>query len=204
MSSYNKGMNNESNKCGNCGTTCSSCGRPWAICKQEGGCGCNKCADIKFCEYGRKACGCIREKQPGCPMQAAIPSVTVDSITSIKGLADCFVHVADTNTTYYIDDKHRLMITWAGVVNVSNYDFETNPLNLRNQLVVDSAANKAGIYDAQGELYFFPIGEEHDYNILNNKPIINDVVLEGDLTLADLGIESITNEEIDEILAEEE
>lgn len=204
MSSYNKGMNNESNKCGNCGTTCSSCGRPWAICKQDGGCNCNKCGDIKFCEYGRMANGCIREKQPGCPMQAVIPSVTVESIEGIKNLADCLVHVADINTTFYIDDKHRPIITWAGVVNVTGYDFENNPLGLRNQLAVDPTANVAVLYDAQGEAIYFPVGEEHDYNILNNKPTINDVVLEGDLTLADIGINSISNEEIDEIVEEED
>jgi len=195
---------NDNKNCGNCGTTCSSCGRPWAICKQDGGCGCKKCADIKFCEYGRKACGCIRETQPGCPMQAVIPSVTVESVTNLQNLADCFAHVSSTNTTFYIDDKHRTIVTWAGVANVPGYDFDANPLNLRNQMAVDPDNNKACVYDATGTAYYFPIGAEHDYNILNNKPSINGITLEGDRSLESLGISVITNAEIDAILAEEE
>lgn len=155
MSSYNKGMNNESNKCGNCGTTCSSCGRPWAICKQDGGCNCNKCGDIKFCEYGRKACGCIREKQPGCPMQAVIPSVTIESIDGIRNLADCLVHVANINTTFYIDDKHRTIITWAGPVEINGYDYEENPLNLRSQTVIDEENGRAIYFTKTGAYMIF-------------------------------------------------
>lgn len=152
-------MNNNKD-CGNCGTTCSSCGRPWAICKQEGGCGCKKCADIKFCEYGRKACGCIREKQPGCPMQAVIPSVTVDSITNIKNLADCFVHVSDINTTFYIDDKHRMMVVWAGPIEIDGYDYENNPLNLRGQNVYDFANNRGIYFSKSGAYRIFDLAEE--------------------------------------------
>lgn len=160
MSSYNKGMNNESNKCGNCGTTCSSCGRPWVICKQDGGCNCNKCGNIKFCEYGRMANGCIREKQPGCPMQAVIPSVTVESIEGIKNLADCLVHVADINTTFYIDDKHRPIITWAGPIDIPGYDMENNPNNYRDQIVTDTANQMAVIYDKSGNGYIFGLATE--------------------------------------------
>lgn len=194
---------NDNKNCGNCGTTCSSCGRPWAICKQDGGCGCKKCSDIKFCEYGRKACGCIRETQPGCPMQAVIPSITVESVSNLQNLADCFVHVTDINTTFYIDDKHRTIITWAGPVTVSDYDFDENPLHLRNQLVIDADNNKAAIYDATGKVLYFPVGAEQDYSELNNKPSINGVTLEGNKTLEELGINSITNSEIDNIIAEE-
>lgn len=155
-------MNNNSNNCGDCGTTCSECGRPWAICKQDGGCGCNKCKDIKFCEYGRMANGCIREKQPGCPMQAVIPSVTVESIEGIKNLADCLVHVSDINTTFYIDDKHRPIITWAGPIDIPGYDMEGNPNNYRDQIVTDVANQEAVIYDKSGRGYVFGLVENID------------------------------------------
>lgn len=163
-------MNNNSNNCGDCGTTCSECGRPWAICKQDGGCGCNKCKDIKFCEYGRMANGCIREKQPGCPMQAVIPSVTVESIEGIKNLADCLVHVSDINTTFYIDDKHRPIITWAGPVDIPGYDMESNPNNYRDQIVTDVANQEAVIYDKSGRGYVFGLVENIDLQEqVNNK-----------------------------------
>ena len=163
-------MNNNSNNCGDCGTTCSECGRPWAICKQDGGCGCNKCKDIKFCEYGRMANGCIREKQPGCPMQAVIPSVTVESIEGINNLADCLVHVSDINTTFYIDDKHRPIITWAGPIDIPGYDMEGNPNNYRDQIVTDVANQEAVIYDKSGKGYLFGLAENIDLQEqVNNK-----------------------------------
>ena len=163
-------MNNNSNNYGDCGTTCSECGRPWAICKQDGGCGCNKCKDIKFCEYGRMANGCIREKQPGCPMQAVIPSVTVESIEGIKNLADCLVHVSDINTTFYIDDKHRPIITWAGPIDIPGYDMEGNPNNYRDQIVTDVANQIAVIYDKSGKGYLFGLAENIDLQEqVNNK-----------------------------------
>lgn len=163
-------MNNNSNNCGDCGTTCSECGRPWAICKQDGGCGCNKCKDIKFCEYGRMANGCVREKQPGCPMQAVIPSVTIESIEGIKNLADCLVHVSDINTTFYIDDKHRPIITWAGPIDIPGYDMEGNPNNYRDQIVTDVANQMAVIYDKSGNGYLFGLAENIDLQEqVNNK-----------------------------------
>lgn len=175
-------MNNNSNNCGGCGTTCSECGRPWAICKQDGGCGCNKCKDIKFCEYGRMANGCIREKQPGCPMQAVIPSVTVESIEGIKNLADCLVHVSDINTTFYIDDKHRPIITWAGPIDIPGYDMEGNPNNYRDQIVTDVANQMAVIYDKSGKGYLFGLAENIDLQEqVNNKldEMAQDGTLEG-------------------------
>ena len=147
-------MNNEiSNKpcgCGNCEPMCTTCGRPWVVCKGE--CGCNKpcCNKVNFCEYGRAVPGCIRERAPECPMQAVIPSVVVESISNLKNLADCFVHVTDINTTFYIDDKHRAMITWAGPVEYNNYDLEANTLGLRSQLLIDEANNLLAYYDKTG------------------------------------------------------
>lgn len=148
-------MNNEiSNKpcgCGNCEPMCTTCGRPWIVCKGE--CGCNKpyCNKVNFCEYGRAVPGCIRERAPECPMQAVIPSVVVESTSNLKNLADCFVHVTDINTTFYIDDKHRMMITWAGPVEYNNYDLDTNTLGLRSQFLLDFANDCGAYYDATGE-----------------------------------------------------
>ena len=49
---------------------------------------------------------------------AVIPSITVETVDGITNLANCFVHVTSTNTTYYVDDKHRPMMIWAGDVEV--------------------------------------------------------------------------------------
>lgn len=40
---------------------------------------------------------------------------------------------------------------------------------------------------------------EIDYNSIINKPTINNVVIEGDISLEDLGIEAITTEEIEKL-----
>ena len=50
--------------------------------------------------------------------KAVIPSITTETVDGITSLANCFVHVVNINTTFYIDDKHRPMITWAGDVEV--------------------------------------------------------------------------------------
>ena len=135
--------------CGNCEPACTECGRPWTVCKGE--CKKCRCKDIKFCEYGCKAPGCIRNTEPGCPMHAVIPSVVVDDVSGLKNLADCFVHVTNINTTFYIDDKHRTMITWAGPVEVDNYDFAANPLGLRSQVAYDFRNGTAAYYNKTGE-----------------------------------------------------
>lgn len=57
---------------------------------------------------------CIRKKQPDCLASAVIPAITVETADGITNLANCFVHVTSINTTFYIDDKHRPMMVWAG------------------------------------------------------------------------------------------
>lgn len=143
IDSYNKSMNND-----NLQTQCNSCGRPMAYCSCGG---CNKCSGINFCEYGEKKCGCIRNQKPECPYTAVIPSVTVEDISNIKDLADCFVHVSKINTTFYIDDKHRINSVWQGPVEVSNYDIEENPLNLRSQFLLDYETGYVVYFNAQGK-----------------------------------------------------
>lgn len=157
-------MNNEiSNKpcgCGNCEPMCTTCGRPWIVCKGECGCKDSCCCNkkVNFCEYGRMAHGCIRERAPECPMQAVIPSVVVESVSNLKNLADCFVHVTSINTTFYIDDKHRTMITWAGPVEYDNYDLAANSLGLRSQFLLDFANNRGAYYNKTGNYQTFSFG----------------------------------------------
>ncbi len=170
-SSYNRIMNNEiSNKpcgCGNCEPMCTTCGRPWIVCKGECGCKkpccCNKKVD--FCEYGRMAHGCIRERAPECPMQAVIPSVVVESVSNLKNLADCFVHVTSLNTTFYIDDKHRTMVTWAGPVEYDNYDLVANPNGFRSQFLLDFANDRGAYYDKTGNYKVFNFGNSGGLDI---------------------------------------
>lgn len=91
--------------------TCNNCGRSF----KTAGDGCNfnnNCIQ----EYSCTMPACIRNKQPDCTAAAVIPSITVDTIDGITNLANCFVHVNNINTTFYVDDKHRIMITWAGNV----------------------------------------------------------------------------------------
>lgn len=132
--------------------SCSKCGRPQTFCKGE--C-CGKSQGCQCQEYGPKVCGVIRPGQPDCPYQAVIPSLTVESVSNLKDLADCFVHVSDINTTFYIDDKHRITTIWAGPVERNNYDYSENPLNLRSQAVFDKTNNVMYYYTAQGQLMIF-------------------------------------------------
>jgi hypothetical protein len=69
-------------------------------------------------EYKYTIPACIRNKQPDCTAQAVIPSITVETTDGLTNLANCFAHVTSINTTFYIDDKHRPMIIWAGPVEV--------------------------------------------------------------------------------------
>ena len=89
-----------------------------------------------------------------------------EDVSGLKNLADCFVHVTSINTTFYIDDKHRTTITWAGPIEANNYDFESNPLKVRSQFVIDFAQNVMMYYDATGAARFITI---EDPNFNNNQ-----------------------------------
>lgn len=173
------------------------CGRPFVY-NTTPKCKYNDCC---MNEYAYKQKACIRNKQPDCEAQAVIPSITVETVDGLTNLANSFVHATSNNTTYYIDDKHRPMITWAGLVSVSDYDFDANPLNLRNQIAYDEVEGLAAIYDNKGSHYIFQLAQvDNDYNVLNNKPIINGVTLVGSMSLSDLGINSINDNEINNLL----
>lgn len=80
--------------------------------------------------------------------KAVIPSITVDNVDGITTLANCLVHVTSINTTFYVDDKHRIMTIWAGPVEAASYNTTTNPSNLRSQFCF--ANGKMYYFDKQG------------------------------------------------------
>lgn len=141
------------------------CGRPFPTAPE------NKCNYNDCCmnEYTYKQKACIRNKQPDCESQAVIPSITVETVDGISNLANCLVHVMENNTTYYVDDKHRILITWAGPVNIPGYDMEGNPNNYKNQIVTDVEAETAVIYDNHGKGFIFGITPESLQQAVNDK-----------------------------------
>lgn len=165
-------MNDEMNHpngcgCGNCKCkceckkpNCETCGRPFKTCHCTGKPCCKKPCSRGYCEYGRFAKGCIRMRNPECPMVAVIPSVVVETTENLGELADCFAHVTSINTTFYIDDKHRIMIVWAGPVEVDGYDYENNPLKLRSQTVYDFENNRAIFYNKTGSYRLIDLIDE--------------------------------------------
>ena len=115
--------------------------------------------NIEFNEYGAPRCSIIKPNAvaPKCP-QAVIPIVTVENKSGIKKLSGCFVHVVNINTTFYIDDKRRITIVWAGPVEVENYDYETNELGLRSQVAYDLGTNKAIYFTKTGAYRIIEMG----------------------------------------------
>ena len=119
---------------------CEKCGRPFKYATTPK-CNYNSCC---LNEYNYTMPACIRNKQPDCTAKAVIPATTVETTDGITNLANCFVHVTGINTTFYIDDKHRPMMVWAGDVEVelpssvqSNEEFESfvKSFKLREQLL---------------------------------------------------------------------
>ena len=119
-------------------------------------CNCNKSFST-FTEYPCKQQACIKERQPDCTATAVIPSITVENADGSTNLANCFVHVVSNNTTYYVDDRHRVMLVWSGPMEVLGYDVETNPLGLRSQLLFTASTAEGPMkmvyYDKQGNAH---------------------------------------------------
>lgn len=88
-------------------------------------------------------------KFPCCPPETA-NVVQVQNVAGIKGLNNCFVYVQSINTSFYVDNAHR--ITWisAGVVEEPNYDIQANPLNLRNQFLYDPRTKEVHYFSNTG------------------------------------------------------
>lgn len=130
---------------------CEKCGRPMIYAKP---CDCNfSCGPTS--EYNGCALGRIKKDADPCKSCCVIPAVTVDTVDGITNLANCFVHVTSINTTFYVDDKHRPMITWAGPVEIADYDIATNPSNLRSQTCYTTID---GVFT---EVYFDKTGTGH-------------------------------------------
>ena len=125
------------------------CGRAFPV-APETKCKFNNCCLSETCGC---ALGCIKKDVDPCKAKAVIPSITTDTVAGITNLANCFVHVTGINTTFYIDDKHRPMIVWAGPV--TDYDIAANELNLRSQTCYTTIN---GVYS---EVYFDKQGVGH-------------------------------------------
>lgn len=130
--------------------TCGNCGRSFATLEPK----CNYCNSC-LTEYPCTARACIRKDADPCKAKAVIPAITVDTVDGLTNLANCFVHVTSINTTFYVDDKHRPMIVWAGPVEKADYNIVTNELNLRSQFCLTN------IDDAEVMVYFDKQGVPH-------------------------------------------
>lgn len=129
---------------------CEKCGRPFPKADPKCDFTCGPVTEYCGCSLGR-----IRKNVDPCKSCCVIPAITTSTVSGITNLANCFVHVVNINTTFYIDDKHRPMITWAGPVEVSDYDITTNELNLRSQTCYTTID---GVYS---EVYFDKTGTAH-------------------------------------------
>lgn len=121
---------------------------------------------MKCCkEYSEYSCekltGVLQKMSSApCPHAAVIPVLTVETADGIKNVAGCFVHVMQNNTTYYIDDKSRIITVWSGPVEAEDYDYENNPYGLRSQQVWDFANNRIIYYDKIGNYKVENLGGE--------------------------------------------
>lgn len=73
-----------------------------------------------------------------CPPETATV-VTVQTVDGIKGLSNCFVHVLANNTVYYVDRKHHITQISSNIVEVEQYDVDSNPSNFRGQIAYDTS-----------------------------------------------------------------
>lgn len=156
---------------------CETCGRAWLNCDQPA---CSCATPIGTAEYSCHTMGNIRKKDPSCDA-ATIPTITVDTIDGIKNLSDCFVHVTSLNSTFYIDDKHRIVTAWRGIVEAEEYDLDENKLNLRGQLLFTTVENEEGeevpitvYYDNQGKPHVTNEEGEYDAEFTELKRMIRE------------------------------
>lgn len=143
------------------------CGRPMAYAPEKK-CKFNDCCLSETCGC---AIGRIKKDVDPCKACAVIPAVTTETVDGITNLANCFVHVTSINTTFYIDDKHRPMIIWAGPVEVdlpsdisTQEEFEefVRSFKLKNQFLYVKFFNTESnnyvfnsfYFDKTGKIYF--------------------------------------------------
>lgn len=127
-------------------------------------------------EYCGKVPTCFEKRAPFCPAVAVIPTTTVESKTGVQGLANCLVRVTENNTTYYVDDKHRVTTVCANPVTKNGYDFENNPDRFRNQIVFDLANQKAAYYSAEGDMYLIAPGHP-SFDSLVDRPSYDNQIM---------------------------
>ena len=117
------------------------------------------------CGPTSECCGCavgrIKKDADPCKSCCIIPSITVEATDGITNLANCLVHVTSINTTFYIDDKHRPMIIWAGPVEVDLPADVHESFNLKSQFLYVKFENQddhkkiidSFYFDKTGKLY---------------------------------------------------
>lgn len=102
-----------------------------------------------------------------------------------------------------ITDLEKQKLTDAGYIVTENtvhsqYRDGAPDLYIGFQVALNQTATKKAM--AIGEVAPAD-GTSYDYNMLVNKPTINGVTLQGDLTLHDLGIDELTQEQLDELVS---
>ena len=143
------------------------CGRPMHY-ATESKCNwsCGPTTEYCGCSIGR-----IKKDADPCKSCCVIPSLTVDTVDGLTNLANCLVHVTSTNTTYYIDDKHRPMIVWAGNVETEiPLDVTTQEefiefvksFNLRGQFLYVKHFNQETSLNGINAFYFDKTGKVFD------------------------------------------
>ena len=132
---------------------------------------CNKC-NCKPCNC---SCGLPRgifkPCQPDCKY-ATLPTFVVEKPDNLKTLRIVLVHVKSNNTTYYIDCQGRIVQTWTGTVEQDDYNYVANPLNLRNQWLVDRMNSLVYYYDSRGVYYKSSIKDTRDVIVVEELPQI--------------------------------
>lgn len=108
-------------------TQCTKCGRSFPYGQKE----CSCCGTNNSCATP----ACVRAKAPSCANKAVIASTTVEKVSGMNGIRDAFVHVAENNTTYYLDSSGDPIITWVGPIESTRYDVAGNPMGYRKQLL---------------------------------------------------------------------
>lgn len=102
-------------------------------------------------EYCGKRITTINKGEPTCRATAVIPSIVVETTEGIKQMTNTLVRVSGNSSTYYVDDKHRVTLVCADPVEKSNYDFATNPDNIRGQMVFDKVTKQVYYYYKDGD-----------------------------------------------------
>lgn len=99
--------------------------------------------------------------QPCCPYPP-IEVREVESVAAVRNFKNAFVHANDINTTFFIDSSYRPTIIFQGPVFIDDYDYQTNPNSLRNQICYDFKNNLSIIYNSRGDYRLIKMEEENE------------------------------------------